>query len=114
MPNFLDPNFGNLIDKNSASWPSLLIFSGTHAPGTRAAELLVEDVGLEILESISKECRSARAFQVLCRVRRLELDSNGMHRFSRIELFDVHPLNIDRQTYRLAHDYATRALSASQ
>jgi hypothetical protein len=97
IPNFLDPHFTALIEKDWTSWPWLLIFSGTHGPATKAVELLIEDVGLDVLESINKKLRSARAFQVLCRVGRLERDSWGTHKFRRIELCDVHRLNMTKK-----------------
>jgi len=118
LPNFLSPDFGELLSLDPSVWPHLLVFEGSHGIGTRAAELLVSSVGLKALQEAERELRGATEFQVLFRVTGFDLGLNDLtgesfHKFHQIELLDdgVWPLDfLDDNIYRRAHEYANDAL----
>jgi hypothetical protein len=118
LPNFVAPDFGELLSRDPSVWPHLLVFEGSHGLGTRAAELLVSSVGLKALQEAERELRGTTGFQVLFRVTGLDWELNdltgkGFHKFHQIELVDdgVWPLNfLDTNIYRRAHEYANDVL----
>ena len=120
LPNFMVQDMSALGDLHPNVWPHLLVVSGNHGLGTRAAELLLEGVGLRALKDAHNELgSSSHAFQVLFRVTDVELEEteaeNGAllayHRFHQIELEAAQPLDhIGPSIYRRAHHRAWEEL----
>jgi excisionase family DNA binding protein len=120
FPNFLSPDFGELLSLDPSVWPHLWVFEGSHGLGTRAAELLVSSAGLKALQEAERELRGATEFQVLFKVTGLDLEINALtgerfHKFHQIELVNDGVWSLDflddaDDVYRRAHEYANDAL----
>jgi hypothetical protein len=111
LPNFLAPDFENMLSFERYLWPHLLMFDGTHGLGTRAAELLIESGGLGVLEHVKDKLGGATAFQALFKVTDIGRTDEGFHRFHAIEPVEVATLDhITNETYRKAHEYAMERL----
>jgi hypothetical protein len=95
------------------SLPRLLVFEGTHGPGTLGLELLLQGEDGDFLSDIiSRLPVAADSFQVLIEVSDLESTTHGFHRFTRITGVEVQPLDIDKSTYKSANGEAVRRLDA--
>jgi hypothetical protein len=102
LPNFLDSDFGTAGMKDS----TLLVVSGVNGVGTRAAELLPTQKGLQALEDLSRQVGVGQAFQALFEAYDVEAAPGGTHRFRRIRYLCSHPLPSDPDSYEAAHRQA--------
>lgn len=110
LPNFLSPDFENLLQLDPSQWPQILVFQGIHGIGTRAAELLLGASGLHALHSINTGRDKTPAFQALFRVTDVDLTGGGFHKFHKIEAVEVVSLDIDTNHYQLARAKALEIL----
>jgi hypothetical protein len=117
LPNFLADlrSLPNLDLRSPDTWPGLLVFEGAHGLGTRAAELLLETQGQMLIEQAEHELRrfGMEAYQLRFEVKDLEVSvadledpRKAVHRFARIDLLDIEPLEIPAATYMLANEKA--------
>jgi hypothetical protein len=66
--NFLDPDFEAMLEIPNMpqhSLPRMLVFEGTHGPGTLGCELLLRNDGLDVLTKISRTVGKYDSYQVL-------------------------------------------------
>lgn len=107
LPNFLHPDF---LRQTRSEWKRVIMFTGNHGIGTRAAELLREGRGLQLLESVKHRVQGGTGFQLLFHVKEIRLTDDteqGFHRFCAIDLVDVAVLDeragFTLSRYRKAH-----------
>jgi hypothetical protein len=102
LPNFLDSDFGTAGMEDF----TLLVVSGVNGVGTRAAELLPTQTGLQALEDLSRQVGVGQAFQALFEAYDVKAAPGGTHRFRRIRYLCSHPLPSDPDSYEAAHRQA--------
>jgi len=112
MPNYLTPNFLELVDLDPNMWPRLLVFEGSHGPGTRAVQLLLTSAGLAALTSAKSALGQTEIFQLLFRTKDLDISEEGYHEYHSIELIDAISLedSVDIDSYIRAHKYANERI----
>jgi hypothetical protein len=114
VPNFLHSQFHDICTREPQRlWPSIVVFQGTHGIGTRAAELLMESDGLDVLRSLDVALREVPYFQALLRVTGIDTVGRGskaFDRFSRVEVVDTAPIDPHHDVYLKAHARGRLAL----
>jgi hypothetical protein len=88
------------------------VFEGSHGPGTRAVELLLTSGGLAALTAAKSAIGRTEIFQLLFRVKDLDISEDGFHEYHSIELIDAVLLedSLDIDSYIRAHKYANKRI----